>query len=211
MQRSWVVGLIVVGLGWGCASAPPRTGTYHLVLADQAGKPLAVPGPLQAGPPGVSVELEPLTAEGRAAWLASRAGVTPDPFAAAAPREFLAVRVVLAATSGLPVHWESQGTRLWPKDGHPDVAPLDYTRAYEWLRPDRAGTGLDRVMKGLFDGPVQLAPGERREALLVFPAPALRRREVLLEIPFLQVGETTHRLRILLLAVYPLAARERGR
>lgn len=197
--------MIAALLAAGCVSAPLKPGPYHLALAGPTRRAPPLEGPMKLTPPGMTVELEPLTAEAREAWLAARAGITPDPFVTTlGGRPFLAVRVSMAATGTLPVHWESQGTRLWPADPPGALAPLDYAQVYEWLRPDRTGeTGsVERIMKGLFDGSVQLRPGERREALLVFPAPPLRKTEILLEIPFLQVGETTHRLHVPMIAVY---------
>ena len=196
-----VLALALLGLA-GCASGPPPWRPFHL----------AAPGDLavvRQSLPGVEIELEPLDAPARRAWLRDRLGVSEDPLARLPHGERLVTfRALFRATGELPVHVETGAIHLWPDRGDWPVAPLDYTRAWELLRPDRetgpARETVDRFMRGLLDGPVDLrVPGETREGLLVFPEPPREARALVLEIPFVQVGARTHRVRIPFRKVFP--------
>jgi len=196
-----VLAVSLLGLA-GCATGPPPWRPFHL----------APPGdrvPVREVLPGVEIELEPLDAAARRAWLRDRLGISEDPLARLPHGERLVTfRALFRATGELPVHVETGAIHLWPDRGNWPVAPLDYTRAWEVLRPDRetgpARQTVDRFMRGLFDGPVDLrAPGEGREGLLVFPEPPREARVLVLEIPFVQVGARTHRVRVPFRKVFP--------
>ena len=185
-----------------CASGPPPWRPFRLAAPGGAAS-------VRQALPGVEIELTPLDAAGRRTWLREHLGVTRDPLAAIPHGERLVtIAARFRSTGALPVHVETGAIRLVPDRGHWPVAPLDYTRAWEALRPDRE-TGprreaVDRFMRGLLDGPVDLRrPGETREGLLVFPEPDRESRALALEIPFVQVGSTTHRVRVPFLKVFP--------
>ncbi len=151
--------------------------------------------------PGVSLELESMDDAERAAWLRARLELEHDPLVrhGFAPR-FVTFRMRVKATSELPVHIETQAARIWSDRGRLNDAPLDYTRAFELLRPDR-GTApeaaeIKTFMRGLYDGSIDLTEGETIEGLLVFPIPDPDSKEVMLELPFVQTGSETHRLQI---------------
>ncbi len=186
----------------GCASGPPPWRPFRLAA------PRDVPV-VRETLPGVEIELEPLDATARRAWLRDRLGIADDPLARLPHGErLLTVRALFRSTGEMPVHVETGAIHLWPDRGNWPVAPLDYTRAWELLRPDRetgpARETVDRFMRGLLDGPVDLrAAGESREGLLVFPEPPREARVLVLEIPFVQVGARTHRVRVPFRKVFP--------
>ncbi len=194
----------------GCATGPPPWRPFRLASPGDAKVTRKVL-------PGVEIELEPLDAAGRRAWLRDRLGTTEDPLARLPGGERLVtIRAAFRATGELPVHVETGAIHLWPDRGKWPVAPLDYTRAWDLLRPDRetgpARATVDAFMKGLLDGPVDLrGPGESREGLLVFPEPPREARTLVLEIPFLQVGARTHRVRVPFRKVFPAGEGRGGR
>ncbi|UCF69073.1 MAG: hypothetical protein JSV80_07255, partial [Acidobacteriota bacterium] len=136
----------------------------------------------------------------RAMWLREHHEIDDDPLAAAPRGSLQAFRVRITANGRLSVHVQTQGVRLWPERGEQGVPPLDYTRAYELLRVGHQGgaqpADVDRLMRGVLDGAIQVPAGRAREGLLVFPEPPVESRAMQLELPFVQVGAETHRLRV---------------
>ncbi|RMG48952.1 MAG: hypothetical protein D6718_00770 [Acidobacteria bacterium] len=184
---------LLAALAAGCAAAPPP-GPYVWRPVGTAA------GTVSVSRPGVDLEIEPLTAPERALWLRRTQGLDEDPLATRGGR-YLTLRVRLRATGDQPVHLETQSAMLWA-EGAPPAKPLDYTRAFELLEgPDAEPPDSDdvaRLMRGLLDGPVEVAPGEVREGLLVFPEPRAAGETLVLEFPFLQVGPASHRVRVAL-------------
>ncbi|MDQ7006465.1 MAG: hypothetical protein Q9Q40_04475 [Acidobacteriota bacterium] len=200
-MRRLLLPVLVCALLGNCAGSRPPAGPWVMAPLDAQGRPLAPSSVVRFDRPGLHVEVQALSASERAAWIRRRFPDTGDPLAGRRDRRrWLTLRLTIAATGDLPVHLETQSLRLWPDKGRVSTAPLDYTRAFEWLRPDResgpAASEVRRFMQGLLDGPVDLAPGSRREGLLIFPEPSPEARRLLLELPFVQVGSTTHRIRI---------------
>ncbi|RMF73141.1 MAG: hypothetical protein D6738_09600 [Acidobacteria bacterium] len=212
MRARWLPIALAAALA-ACATRPPDMRPYLLLPVTADGVPLAADTPVRIEHPGVRLEIEALTPRGRELWLRERAGIEQDPLAARADGErFLTVRLSVEATADVPVHFESQSIRLWQTDRTISTAALDYTRAYELLRRDIEGPGpaaeqMRRFMRGLLDGAVDVPAGGRREGLLVFPRlPVPKDGMILLEIPFLQSGSRTYKVRVPFTVSFPGAA-----
>ena len=181
----------------GCASLKTPTGPWTLQATDPAGTPL--PGGVQSyRTDGVVLELKALTAAERTAFLTTRAGAGSDAFAGGI-KNFLAFHLAVAAPGNLPVHVETQSIRLLPNGGSSMLPPLDYTRAFELLRPERGtlptGGMVETLMRGVFDGPIDLAAGQSIEGLLIFVEPEGAWEILFLDVPFIQSGADTARSR----------------
>ncbi len=191
--------------GAGCATTPP-SGPFELWAVGPEGRPVAIAEPVTVVRPGVRIDLRPLSDAERAEWLRRYADLDADPLAGLAGASLLTIRARFSATGELPVHVESQSLRLIPDGKGAGTAPLDYTRAFELLRPDQRELPdkekIDRFMRGLLDGPVDVAPGRAREGLLVFPEPDPEARLLVLVLPFVQVGSETHRTSLPFRRVY---------
>ncbi len=190
---------LAVGLGaaTGCASTAPQA--WVLEATDARGVP--IPGGVQSwSAPGARLEIRPLDDAARTAYLVQRAGAASDPFATSS-RRFLAFQLTVAAGATLPVHIETQSIKLLANRGQVVESPLDYTRAYELLRPERGGSPADgaveSLMRGIFDGPIDLPPGRSIEGLLMFAEPKEMWDIVLLDLPFVQVGPDTSRFQFM--------------
>jgi hypothetical protein len=181
----------------GCASTAPPEGPYVLRPLGEGGEQLPPGEPRLVEVDGARVSVTPLTGEELERW---RGRVEPAGSIRELP-ELIVLRLTVTATRDLPVHLETQSIVLHEQQG-PAALPLDYTRAYELVRtdietsPDPAD--VERLMEGALDGAVDVPPGATRSGLLVFPAQprVAERGAFLLDLPFLQVGSTTHRLRI---------------
>jgi hypothetical protein len=188
----------------GCASLKTPTGPWALQATDPAGQ--ALPGGAQVyRAEGVLLQIKPLTEAERTTFLTTRAGAAGDPYAGGA-RSFLTFHVAAAAPGAVPVHVETQSIRLIPNGGSSMLPPLDYTRAFELLRPDRGtlpseGT-VETLMRGVFDGPIDLAAGQSIEGLLIFVEPETSWDIVVLDVPFIQAGADTGRGRFYFRKVY---------
>jgi hypothetical protein len=208
MRHALLAALLAAGVlaGSGCASDPaPPPEPYRLNPVGTAGQALPPEEPLVVVREGVRLRVQSLGARDREVWLRRKVGTDEDPLAALeGGARFLTLRVGLEATGEEPVHLETQSIRLILSGQGAGVAALDAPRAYEILRPSIEGRApergeLRRFMKGLLDGAVTVPAGSSREGLLVFPEPPATREEppaFVLELPFLQVGSTTHRLRL---------------
>ena len=186
---------------WGCAAGPATKGPFRLVPLASDGRALSGGTPVRHVQPGLLVELRAIDSRQRGEWLQEHVPGAGDPLARLPGGDrFLTFVMRLGATSDLPVHIETQSLRLWPDKGRLSTAPLDYTRAFELLRPDReSGAEAAQVqafMRGLLDGPIDVPPGGEREGLLIFPGPSPEATRLLFELPFVQVGSTTYRVRI---------------
>ena len=200
-MRRLLMPIIAFALLGGCAGHKPPAGPWVLAPLGAQGQPLDPDSVVRVDRPGLHIEVRALSDAERAAWIAQRFAGGRDPLAGqGGARKWLTLHLVVAATGELPVHLETQSLRLWPDKGRINTAPLDYTRAFELLRPDRqsgpAAAEIRQFMKGLLDGPIDLPPGSRRDGLLIFPEPSAEASRLLLELPFVQVGATTHRIRI---------------
>lgn len=191
---------IAAGIGLlaapGCASTPPSA--WVLEATDARGVP--IPGGVQSwSAPGATIEIRSLDDAARTEFLTRRAGAPSDPFAGS-PRRFLAFHLSVAAGATLPVHIETQSIKLLANRGQVIESPLDYTRAYELLRPERGASPTDgaveTLMRGVFDGPIYLAPGRSIEGLLIFAEPDDMWDIVLLDLPFVQIGPETSRFQL---------------
>ncbi len=209
MSLRWPLVLLGVALA-SCATRPPDTRPYLLVPVTAEGTPLAAGTAVRVEHPGVEIEVEALTPRAREIWLREEAGLDQDPLASLARTgRFLTIRLRLTATGDQPVHLESQSIRLWQTDRTVNTPALDYTRAYELLRSDIESSGpgageLERFMRGLLDGSIDVPPGGRREGLLVFPRPPVPEDGMMmLEIPFLQAGSRTFQVRIPFTITFP--------
>ena len=181
----------------GCASLQTPTGPWTLQATDPAGTPL--PGGVQSyRAEGVALDIRPLTDAERTAFLTTRAGAAGDAFAGGV-RKFLAFHVAVSAPGAVPVHVETQSIRLLPNGGSSMLPPLDYTRAFELLRPERGtlptGGMVETLMRGVFDGPIDLAAGQSIEGLLIFVEPESWWDILFLDVPFIQAGADTGRSR----------------
>jgi len=181
----------------GCASLKTPTGPWTLQATDPAGTPL--PGGVQSyGAEGVALEIKPVTDAERATFLTTRAGAGSDAFAGGI-KKFLAFHLAVAAPGAVPVHIETQSIRLLPNGGSAMLPPLDYTRAFELLRPERgtlpAEGMVETLMRGVFDGPIDLAAGHSVEGLLIFVEPEGSWEILFLDVPFIQSGANTGRSR----------------
>lgn len=188
----------------GCATTPePPPGPYVLQPLGPEGTRLPLATEMRISHEGVLAQIRSFSPRDRELWLRRKTGVDLDPLAAA-PRgsRFVTLRLRLAATGSVPVHLETQTIRIRYDEDEPGIPPLDYTRVYELLRPDIESGGPDeaevrRFMRGVLDGSVSVAPGEKVEGLLVFPEPPPPDEGVLLlEVPFLQAGSKTHPSRL---------------
>lgn len=198
--------LAIALAAFGCASTPEAPAPpFVLQPVDDAGTALPIETPLLVEHPGVKLTLQSLTARGRELWLRQNTGLDLDPLGQAPTgSRFLSVRVRIESTGDMPIHIESQAIRLWLSSGEASSPTLDYTRAYELLRPDIEGPGpaqddIERFMRGLLDGAIDLLPGQTREGLLVFPEPEWPKQKnagFVLEIPFLQVGSKSYRVKM---------------
>ncbi len=184
-----------------CASAPPG-GPFELWPVGPDGAAMRTNEEIRWEKPGVRIAVEPLTKSQREQWLRRHAGTDGDPIERPGGSPLITFRMRLTATADQPVHLETQSLRLIPDEGGGGggEAPFDYTRAFELLRPDRtegpAREEIDLFMRGLLDGPVDVAPGTAREGLVVFPDPSEMSRLVVLIVPFVQVGGETHQFRL---------------
>jgi hypothetical protein len=181
----------------GCASLAPPTGPWTLQATDPAGTPL--PGGVQTyRAEGIALEIRSLTDAERTAFLTQRAGAAGDVFAGGI-KNFLTFRLTVAATGNVPAHVETQSIRLLPNGGSSMLPPLDYTRAFELLRPERGtlpSEGMvETLMRGVFDGPIDLAAGQSLEGLLIFVEPEGTWDILFLDVPFIQAGAETGRSR----------------
>lgn len=195
----WTALLLPVALlaAAGCATLEPPTGPWTLQATDPAGQPLA--GGVQTyRADGIVLEIRPLTDAERTAFLTQRAGAAGDAFAGGV-KSFLTFRMTVAATGNVPAHVETQSIRLLPNGGSSMLPPLDYTRAFELLRPERGtlpSEGMvETLMRGVFDGPIDLAAGQSIEGLLIFVEPEGGWDILFLDVPFIQAGADTGRSR----------------
>lgn len=196
----------------GCASQLP-TGPFRLVALDEVGAQAAVAYAV-AEEDGFRLRVRPLNKEldwlerrvqGTSPVMMTQLGVSRERDADNASPSLIGFDVTIEATGKLPVHLQSQGIRLWLAPDEPGPAPLDYTRAYELLRPDAEGGDDPQVaqfMKGLLDGSVDVAPGKTHQGLLVFPNPLPVSELLLMDISFIQVGSETHRVQLRFLKLY---------
>ncbi len=193
-------GLSAIALS-ACASAPVADRPFEVVAMAPDGSLLAQEATVRAERPGVLVELNPLSSSQRAEWIKRRLKLEEDPLIRRGLGDhFLTFRMVIRATGDLPVHLETQSIRLWPDDHSASRAPLDYTRSYDLLRPDRESSPdeseVKGFMRGLYDGPVYLDAGEGREGLLLFPNLSTASERMIMELPFIQVGSKTHKIQL---------------
>ena len=185
----------------GCAAGSAIKGPFRLVPLASDGRTLAAGTSVRHVQPGLLVELRAIDSQQRGEWIREHVPGAGDPLAKLPGGDrFLTFVMRLGATGDLPVHLETQSLRLWPDKGRLSTAPLDYTRAFELLRPDResgaAAAQVRAFMRGLLDGPIDVLPGKEREGLLIFPGPSPEATRLLFELPFVQVGSTTYRVRI---------------
>jgi len=189
----------------GCASGPPP-GPFELWPLGPDGEPRPAEAPISWQQQGVRLELQPIAAAERGAWLDENADYEGTVVHFPAGSSLVGFSVTLAATGDLPVRLETRSLRLLADGKGGGTAPLDYTRAYELFRPDRQGPEaamqLERFMKGIFDGAVDVPAGSTRRGMLVFPDPSAEADELVLVVPFLQVGAETHRTRLGFAKVY---------
>jgi hypothetical protein len=147
---------------------------------------------------GIVLEIKPFTDAERTAFLTQRAGAAGDAFAGGV-KHFLTFHLTVAATGAVPAHVETQSIRLLPNGGSSMLPPLDYTRAFELLRPERGtlpSEGMvETLMRGVFDGPIDLAAGQSIEGLLIFVEPEGSWDILFLDVPFIQAGADTGRSR----------------
>ena len=195
----------------GCASLETPSGPWTLQATDPAGHPL--PGGAQTyRSEGVLLQIKPLTEAERTAFLTTRAGAAGDAFAGGV-RKFLAFHVAVSAPGAVPVHVETQSIRLLPNGGSSMLPPLDYTRAFELLRPERGtlptGGMVETLMRGVFDGPIDLAAGQSIEGLLIFVEPESWWDILFLDVPFIQAGADTGRSRFFFQKKYEAEATPR--
>jgi len=181
----------------GCASLQTPTGPWTLQATDPAGTPL--PGGVQIyRAEGIALEIKPLTDAERTAFLTQRAGAAGDAFTGGVKR-FVTFHLAVAAPGVVPAHVETQSIRLLPNGGSAMLPPLDYTRAFELLRPERgtlpAEGMVETLMRGVFDGPIDLAAGQSIEGLLIFVEPEGSWDILFLDVPFIQAGADTGRSR----------------
>lgn len=203
-KAALALGFAAIVIGAGCSARPVEPAPpYMLQPVDGAGAPLEAETPVVVEHPGVRVVVQSLSMRGRELWLRQNTGLDLDPLSKAPEgSRFLTVRLRLDANGDQPVHVESGSIRLWHSGGQANSPALDYPRAYELLRPDIESAGPDaadveRFMRGLFDGAVDLPPGAAKEGILVYPEPPLPKEGgFVLEIPFLQVGSKTYRVKV---------------
>jgi hypothetical protein len=188
--------LLAWSLASACASAPPG-GPFSLWAVASDGEARPIIDPLRWEADGFRIELQPLTTEQRGRWLAQHAQVDRDPLSGSDLAALVTFRVRISATGDLPVHIETQNLRLLAEGKGGGTAPIDFTRAYELLRPDQRDQSyrrsVEQFMRGLLDGSIDVQPGRAREGLLVFPDPSSEARLLVLHFPFVQVGAETHR------------------
>lgn len=195
--------LVLVALA-GCASTPDEVpAPYLLAPLSGTGEMLPHETPVRVERPGILVELQSLSERERELWLRENTGLDQDPLQQLRRRRFLTLRARFEATGDKPLHVEIQSIRLWQVDSDASSPTLDYPRAYDLLRPDLESSPdaaeVERFMRGLLDGALDLPPGGSKEGLLVFPELPRSPGESVaftLEMPFLQAGSTTHRVRI---------------
>ncbi|GEM_PF-3019601 len=201
-----VLPALVGGTLAGCASSPDLTRPYEIRPLTSDGAP-ASRKEIVIERTGVRIVLEALGDEERSRWLSEVAAIPTDPLLTrAGDKDFVTFRLRVEASGPDAVNLESQAIRIWSPDGKISGAPLDYTRAYEILRPDIESApdaaDLRKFMKGLIDGPVHVASGRFREGLLVFPEPPAEMIEMILELSFVHVGTSTHQIKIPLIKVF---------
>jgi hypothetical protein len=186
----------------GCASGPSVWPPYDVVPADPSGQPLDEPV-VRVAQDELRVEVEPLDAAGRRAWLVAETGAQSDPFSRPGlGSRLLTFRVRVEAAGSGPLHFQPQNAALYRGEGRAPVLPLDYTRVFELLG---ARTGeptssppeeVQDVMRGVWDSAVSVPAGGSVEGLLIFPAPREFEPPLVLALMLVRESTQVERLRI---------------
>ena len=155
---------------------------------------------------GLSVTVEPLEPEARAAFIHTINPKAADPFAVAPgqPDRFHAFRVEFINASARDVTFQP-GNVVMISDTKDQQFPIDLTDLYRFAstraEDDPAGdpvfdpqSVIDRAAPYIFDLSTTIRPGERLARLLVFGPPPERFREIRLHFSFVQIGAKTHTL-----------------
>jgi len=195
-RRIFLLVLMTVLILSACRKRLDPEAPYVLIPIGSQGRLLPEHSPVRIVKEGITLEVTALTAPQRSAWLRRRLEIDQDPLVRRGLSDrFLTFRLVLRATGKLPVHIESQSIRLWPGLKEGGISPLDYTRVYELLRPDKESAAnakeVENFMRGIYDGPIYIDPGQGREGLLLIKKPSAYAEHFLLKLSFVQVGSKT--------------------
>jgi len=182
------------------SKAPER---YRLVPGPYDKKRVAdpdTPASSQTTLKGLTVQVEPLDAKARAAFIEAMKPGMGDPFATAPgrPEQFMAFRVRFDNRSGYAVTFQPGNVALITKRQNHRF-PLDFTDLYlqaeraEMKDPQRA---TNRVMPLIYDTSTTIPDGAIKERLLVFRplTDEQKWREFAMHFSFIQIDSDTHTL-----------------